>query len=97
MKKTATAVGLLLAWVLVLHAADFASLQPQGYISDFSGVIDAQTRASLEAYCADLEAKTSAQIAVLTIPTLRGEPVEDVAVDIFRKWGVGQKTTNEGL
>jgi uncharacterized protein len=44
-----------------------------------------------------VEARTGAQIAVLTVPSLQGEPVEDVANDVFRKWGVGQKTTNEGV
>ncbi len=33
----------------------------------------------------------------MTIPSLEGEPIEDVANTIFRAWGVGQKGKNEGI
>ena len=36
-------------------------------------------------------------MALVTIPTLEGEPIEDVANTIFRAWGVGQKGKNEGI
>jgi uncharacterized protein len=89
-------------WLLLLASAlafpaDFASLKPQGYISDYAGVLSAPVRAQLERYCAEVEAKTGAQIAVLLIPSLQGEPIEDVAVDVFQKWGVGKKGTDEGV
>jgi uncharacterized protein len=40
---------------------------------------------------------TGAQLALVTIATLEGEPVEDVANTIYRGWGVGQKGKNEGI
>jgi uncharacterized protein len=78
-------------------AVDWKALQPQGYVSDFAGVVDAQAKAELEAYCGRVEKATGAQMALVTIRTLEGEPVEDVANTIFRAWGVGQKGTNEGI
>ena len=36
-------------------------------------------------------------MALVTIPSLEGEPIEDVANTIFRAWGVGQKGKNEGI
>ncbi len=36
-------------------------------------------------------------MALVTVTTLEGEPVEDVANTIFRAWGVGQKGKNEGI
>jgi uncharacterized protein len=71
------------------------SLQPQGYISDFARVIDPQSKAALELYCTRVEQATGSQMALVTIPTLEGEPIEDVANTIFRAWGVGQKGKNE--
>jgi uncharacterized protein len=97
MRKITVALCGWLALAALAVAADFAALKPQGYISDYAGVIDPAAKAALEQYCALVEAKTGAQIAVLTIPSLEGEPVEDVANSVFRKWGVGQKTTNEGV
>ncbi len=99
MRKSTTAATLCLLLCLAVGAsgADFASLKPQGYVSDFAGVVDPASRQALERYCSRVEAQTGAQIAVVTIGTLAGEPLEDVANDLFRKWGVGKKETNEGI
>jgi uncharacterized protein len=78
-------------------AADFTALKPQGYVSDFAGVLDAGTRAELERYCARVEKGTGAEMALVTIPTLEGEPVEDVANALYRAWGIGKKGKNEGV
>lgn len=87
---------LALLWAGVA-AADFGALQPRGYVSDFAGVVDPAAQRALESYCARVEAATGAQIALVTIPTLNGEPVEDVANVLFRKWGIGNKKNNEGV
>jgi uncharacterized protein len=78
-------------------AVDWKALKPQGYVSDFAHVIDPASRAQLESYCAAVERATGAEIALVTIPSLQGEPVEDVANTLFRGWGVGKKGKNEGV
>src|SRR5437867_9745842 len=78
------------------YAADWSTLRPQGYVSDFAGVIDVASKGQLEAYCAKLEQATKVQLALVTIGSLQGEPVEDVARSIARAWGVGQKAENNG-
>ncbi len=80
-----------------LLALDPKSLQPQGYINDFAGVVDAPTRADINRYCAAVERATGAQIAIVTLRSLEGAPIEDFANDLFRHWGVGQKGKDEGL
>jgi len=91
----------LLLWcallVLSLSASGAAEKAPVGYINDFAGVIDPATRAALERYCAQVEARTGAQIAVLTIASLEGRPIEDVANEIFQRWGIGKKGSDEGV
>jgi uncharacterized protein len=89
-----------LAWVFLpalALALDPNSLKPQGYVSDFANVVDADSRARLEAYCGQVEQATGVQIALVAIPSLDGAPIEDFANTLFRKWGVGQKGKNEGL
>jgi uncharacterized protein len=78
-------------------AVDWTALKPQGYVSDFAGVIDAQSKAELENYCTRVEQQTGAEIALVTIGSLEGEPVEDVANTIFRAWGIGKKGKDEGI
>jgi uncharacterized protein len=83
--------------VAAARAVDWKTLKPQGYVSDFARVIDAESRQRLETYCGIVERSTGAQIALVTIPSLEGEPIEDVANTIYRTWGVGQKGKDEGI
>jgi uncharacterized protein len=78
-------------------ALDLKSLKPQGYVSDFASVLDPQSRAQLEAYCARVEQVTGAQMALVTIKSLDGEPIEEVTNTLYRQWGVGKKGKDEGI
>jgi uncharacterized protein len=78
-------------------ALDPNSLKPQGYVSDFANVIDSASRAKLEDYCGKVERATGVQIALVTIPSLEGAPIEDFANTLYRKWGIGKKGKDEGL
>jgi uncharacterized protein len=91
-------LGLLLALFAAIRAfaLDPASLKPQGYVSDFAGVIDAQSKAALEQYCEAVEQATGAQLALVTIDTLDNTPIEDFSNSLYRAWGVGKKGKNEG-
>jgi uncharacterized protein len=80
-----------------LFAVDWKALKPEGYVSDFARVIDPQSKAALEQYCAAVQSATGAQVALVTLPSLQGEPVEDVANTIFHSWGVGSKGKNDGI
>ncbi len=81
---------------LSAFAADFGALQPKGYVSDFAGVLDATTIQQINQYCGNVEQATGAQLAIVTINTLEGEPVEDVANLLFRRWGIGKKGEDNG-
>jgi uncharacterized protein len=78
-------------------AVDWKALTPQGYVSDFAGVVDPAAKSQLEDYAATVERATGAQMALVTIASLEGEPIEDVANTIFRAWGVGRKGSDEGI
>jgi uncharacterized protein len=86
-----------LAMATLAFAIDTSALKPQGYLSDFGHVVDADSKARIESYAARLEKATGAQIALVTIDSLEGEPVEDFANDLFHRWGIGKKGTDEGL
>ena len=80
-----------------LLALDPNSLKPQGYVSDFAHVLDPQSRAQLETYCGRVEQATGVQMAMVTLDSLEGEPIEDFTNTLFRKWGVGKKGKDEGI
>ena len=97
MPKLLRACAAFVCCSALAFAVDWKALKPEGYVSDFARVVDPQSKAALEQYCARVEQATGAQIALVTLRTLEGEPVEDVANTIFRAWGVGQKGKNEGI
>ena len=78
-------------------ALDLDALKPQGYVSDFASVLDADTRAKIEDYCTRVEQATGVQMALVTVKTLDGAPVDDTANTLYRKWGIGKKGKNEGV
>src|SRR6266852_4214507 len=78
-------------------AVDWKALKPQGYVSDFAGVIDAESKAELENYCTRVQQQTGAEMALVTIQSLSDEPIEDVANTIYRAWGIGKKGKDEGI
>ncbi len=95
--KSAVLVFLLVAICCLARAEKIASIRPQGYVTDLAGVIDAGTRAKLETLCAEVEQKTGAQIAVVTVRSLDGESKEDYAADLYKSLGVGSKKNNRGV
>src|SRR5215472_10056942 len=64
---------------------------PRGYVSDFAGVLDPPAVQRMTAVIEDLKSKTGGEIAVVTLADLRGREASDVALQIGRQWGVGQK------
>jgi uncharacterized protein len=96
MKKCLRLSILAVLGACAARAVDWKQLKPQGYVSDFAGVIDTTSRRQLESYCSRVEQATGAQLALVTIPSLAGEPIEDIADTIYRAWGVGLKGKEEG-
>ena len=70
---------------------------PTGYVNDFAAVIDPDTKQNLEALCTQVDQQAHAQIAVVTIKSLEGVPVEDFANQLEEKWKVGAKGTDRGI
>ena len=70
---------------------------PTNYVSDFAGVLSAQTQQSLDALCAQVDRQANAQIAVVTIKTLDGEPIENFTTALEEKWKVGPKGSDRGI
>jgi len=62
-----------------------------GVCQRFAGVIDPASKAQLETYCGVVEQSTGAQMALVTIASLEGEPIEDVANTHLPRWGVARR------
>jgi len=96
--------ALVLIFLFTVHFAPPGALAQSpdqikvtGYVSDFANVLSPAARARLAALCAEVDQKAQAQIAVVTIKSLDGKPIEDYAVELFGRIGVGNKQTNRGV
>lgn len=66
-------------------------LRYRGYVNDFADVIEPEWEQRLTRLITLLDQKTKAQIAVVTVSTLEGEPIEDFANRLFQAWKIGHK------
>jgi uncharacterized protein len=90
-------IVLLLALGSFTSAEKITDIRPQGYVTDLAGAIDPGTKAKLETLCAEVQQKTGAQIAVVTVNSLDGETKEDYSADLYKHLGVGSKQDNRGV
>ncbi len=99
--RSSAAAYLLFALVFALatqaFALDIAKLKPSGYVNDFAHVFDAANAERIEVYCGILERATGAQMAVVTVDTLDGDDIADVANKLYHQWGIGKKPADEGV
>lgn len=70
---------------------------PPKLVNDYAGVLSKEQVAILEEKLVALDDSTSNQIAIVILKTLEGYEVQEYANKLFRKWGIGNKKTNNGV
>lgn len=81
--------------VVGLAVAQFPA--PTGFVNDFAGVLDANTRAHLDGRVQAYERETHNEMAIAIFSSLGGRTIEDLAVRLFEQWGVGKRAQNNGI
>jgi uncharacterized protein len=96
--RRAFSISLLLVFLAITSAAVQLEIpKPKDWVSDFANIISAKAKQRLTAVCVELDQKTHAQIAVVTIDTTAGTPIGDYARLLFNQWGIGHKEDNRGM
>ncbi|WP_295557896.1 TPM domain-containing protein [uncultured Hyphomicrobium sp.] len=97
--QVAAALIALAATVLACGCSFAAPNFPQltGQVVDTANLLSAEDRASIDAELKALEAKSSDQLVVVTVPTLDGYAIEDYGYQLGRHWGIGQKDKDNGV
>ena len=96
--KLATILPIALALAAFCACAEQTKdIHPTGYVTDLAGVIAPEVKSRLEALCTELQQKTEAQLAVVTVNSLEGQSVDEYAVDLYKRLGVGAKGTDRGV
>jgi len=70
---------------------------PAGSVTDQARILDQGTAQQLRQIVAEVRARTSAEIAVLTVATTGPVPIQDYAVGVFDAWKIGKRGQDNGL
>ncbi|ANE41649.1 methanol dehydrogenase [Fervidobacterium sp. SC_NGM5_O18] len=81
----------------ILLAVDFPKPTPYKYINDYVGVVEPEYVQKIISVGKELEDKTTAQVTAVIIDSLQGITIEEYAVELFRRWGIGQKGKDNGV
>jgi len=90
---------LVALYLIFLHSTLANALEIprlRGRINDYAGLIPADRAQALERRLAAFEQETGHQIAVLTIPSLEGDPLEDFSIRVAESWKIGTKGFDNG-
>ncbi len=82
-------------WPAVLlgqDAAEQSDFPPRiGYVNDLAGVVDAESRNTMEDIASEVRRKSKGDIVVVTLPTLEGRALEEIAGELTELWNVGYR------
>ncbi len=67
------------------------------YVNDFADVISQEDEQKMLSNAVTLANKTTAQVVVVTVEDLGGEEPWEYALELGRKWGVGDKEKDNGV
>ncbi len=66
-------------------------------VGDYAKIIPPQIRQAIDNLSTELLQKTGDALVVATVPSLDGESIEQAAVQLFEKWGIGKKGEDKGV
>lgn len=99
--------GFALAILFAIQPASFAqsvndwqspAQQSGRWISDRAEIVPLQTERALNRRIDLLTGRTSAELAIATIPKLEtGQSVREFALNLFNVWGIGDRNQNNGV
>ena len=97
MKRILCCTAFIVSFFFFVSHGEISLPAPQGYVSDYAQVLSQRTRQYLEELFAEVERKTTAQIAAVTVQSLGDSSVEEFAVLLFERWGIGRKDKDNGV
>ncbi|MGN6801152.1 MAG: TPM domain-containing protein [Ginsengibacter sp.] len=93
---------LLLLFVFIGMSSAYAqNIEPKPNppvaVNDFANLLEPFQRQALEQKLDAYNDSTSSAIVIITVPTLNGYDIEQVALKYLRDWGIGTKEKNNGV
>jgi uncharacterized protein len=68
-----------------------------GRVVDEAEIVPPEAEARIDAQLAAFEAETGSQVAVLTVASLEGDPIEDFSLRVAETWKIGRGGVDDGV
>lgn len=89
--------GIALFYAVEVFGADLQPIPPlSARVTDTTGTLDSGQKQTLEASLAALEQRKGAQLAVLMVPTVKPEEIEQYSIRVVDAWKLGRKNVDDG-
>lgn len=97
MRRRCLSIFFLFCGIFAVGARAENLPEPSGWVNDFAGVISPEYKDKLNALIGEVEAKTSSEIAVVTVESMA--PYDEVSYVrmLFDKWKPGKKGKDNGV
>ncbi len=90
--------SIIIFLIFLIALGLFAKIPPlRQRVNDYANVLTTEQKLDLETYLFKIEQRTSAQIALLIIPSLEGQDIESYSMKVVQKWKLGQKHRDNGV
>jgi len=88
---------LLIILMLLLPVASASYPKLNAFVTDNANIIDPVYKDKITQLAQNIEKESTVEIAVVTVDSLDGEPIEMYAVNLFQQAGIGKKDKDNGL
>ncbi|HIK19830.1 MAG TPA: TPM domain-containing protein [Synechococcus sp. M44_DOE_062] len=87
-----------LAWAIPLEQVPNPRRSYGGWVSDTANILSSSTESELDRLITQLERRTGAEMAVVTVPNTQGYTTpKDFTTRLFNYWGIGKAGRNNGV
>lgn len=95
-KSLSFGLSLIIVW-LFSTPTSAQKISQTFFVNDWANVLTDIEKQTLEKKIKAYADSTSTQIAIVTLDSLQGVPIEQQALEIANDWGIGQKRKNNGI
>ena len=81
----------------ILNVNAIVSPTKEFYVNDYANILSSETEKYIIDKSSQLANIDGTQIVVVTVNNLEGDTIENYANTLFRNFGIGDKTKNNGL
>ena len=89
----------IICFLVLLSTNVLAIVKPTSnfYVNDYADLLNSETESYIMSVNQSLNSKTKAQVVVVTVKNLEGKSLEEYSTELFRNFGIGDKTLNNGV